>query len=132
MKYTFHLLLAALALHTQMAAGDDTACQSVYGHALSACARSLDWLTPNPRAGAQRACVDGALLTRAYCVSGTNACLDNCQSAYENSVAACEVTFAPVVCAGDATCETIILQQGDNCISHAVSVLDSCSAACPQ
>jgi hypothetical protein len=132
MKYTFHLLLAALVLHPQYAAGDDIECQAVYGQALSTCARSLDWLTSNPRAGAQKACVDGARLTRAYCMSGINACLDYCQSAYEHSVASCEATFAPAVCTGGATCEAIILQQSDNCISHAVSMLEACSAACPQ
>lgn len=132
MKYTFQLLLAALVLHAQMAAGDDIACQTVYGQALSACARSLDWLTQSPRAGAQRACVDGALLTKAYCMSGSNACLDHCHGAYENSVAACEATFAPGMCAGGEACEAIILQESDSCISHAVGVLDSCSAACPR
>jgi hypothetical protein len=131
MKYTFRLLLAALALHAQVAAGDDSKCLADYRLAVRACVRSSDFLVPTERAGAQRACVEGALLTKAYCVSGTNACLDTCQIAYEDSVAACEVTFAPAICAEGATCEEIIRQQRDNCTSHAVGVLDSCSAACP-
>jgi hypothetical protein len=131
MKKIFHLLFAGLALHTPIAAGDDIKCQTDYRLAVRACVRSLDFLIPGVRTGAQRACVEGAVLTKAYCMSGTNACLDNCQVAYEDSVAACEETFAPATCAGGATCEAIILQERDNCISHAVGVLDSCSAVCP-
>ena len=131
MKNAFRLLLAAFALHAQVAAGDDLKCRAVYAQAVSACARSLDLLVLNGRAGAQKACVEGAVLTRAYCMAGTNACLDKCQAAYANSVTACEETFAPAVCGEDATCEAIILQQRDNCISSAVSTLDACSAACP-
>ncbi len=131
MKHIFHLVLAAFVLHTQFAAGDDIKCKTVYGQAVRACARSLDLLTLNVRAGAQKACVEGAVLTRGYCMSGISACLEKCQAAYENSVSACEVTFAPAICAGGETCEAIILQERDNCISNAVGVLDSCSAACP-
>jgi hypothetical protein len=131
MKYTFRLLLAALALHAQVAAGDDSKCLADYRLAVRACVRSLDFLIPGVRTGAQRACVEGAVLTKAYCMSGTDACLDTCQAAYEDSVAACEETFAPATCAGGVTCEAIILQERDNCISHAVGVLDSCSAVCP-
>jgi hypothetical protein len=131
MRDTFHLLLAVLALHAQVAAADDIKCRTDYGLAVRACVRSLDFLIPGVRAGAQRACVDGALLTKEYCMSGANACLDNCQVGYEESVAACEEKFAPAICAGGATCEEIILHERDNCIFNAVSVLDSCSAACP-
>jgi hypothetical protein len=132
MKYTFHLLLAALALHTQIAAGDDIKCQTDYGLAMRACVRSLDFLNPSVRAGARRACVDGARLTKASCMSGTDACLDNCPVGCEDSVSACEATLAPAICAERATCEEIILQERDKCISNAVSVLDSYSAVCPR
>jgi hypothetical protein len=131
MKSTFHWFFAALVLHTPIAAGDEIKCKTAYGEAISACARSLDLLALDARSGAQKACVEGAVLTRAYCMSGVDACLDDCQASYEHSVAACEVTFASAACAGNVSCEAIIRQQSDNCISHAVSVLDSCSAACP-
>jgi hypothetical protein len=131
MRDAFHLLVAVLALHAQVAAADDIKCQMDYGLALRACVRSLDFLSPGVRVGAQRACVEGALLTKAYCMFEANACLDDCEFGYEDAVAACEVTFAPAICLGGATCEEIILQERDNCISNAVGVLDSCSAACP-
>ena len=131
MKSAFALFLAALALHAEVAAGDEIRCRTAYGQAVRACARSLDLLALSGRAGAQKACVEGAVLTRAYCMSGINACLDKCEGTYESSVAACEETFAPALCAENATCEAIILQQRDNCISSAVSALDFCSAACP-
>jgi hypothetical protein len=131
MKSRFYLFFAALALHTQIAAGDDINCKATYGQALRACARSWDLLISNGRAGAQKACVEGAVLTRAYCMSGIDACLDHCQVSYEKSAAACEATFAPATCAEETRCESIILQQRDNCISNAVSGLDSCSQACP-
>jgi len=131
MKNMAHLFLAALVLHAQAALGDDVKCKTDFGQAVRACARSLDLLALDARGGAQKACVDGAVLTKAYCMSGTNACLDRCQVAYESSVGACEATFAPAMCAENATCEAIIQQQRDNCISNAVGTLDFCSAACP-
>jgi hypothetical protein len=131
MKTLSCLFFAALVLHTQIAAADDTRCKTVYGQAVRACARSADLLVINGRAGAQKACVDGAVLTRSYCVSEINACWNNCQASYEKSVVACEATFAPAICAGEMACESIILQQRDNCISHVVSGLDACSEACP-
>jgi hypothetical protein len=132
MKTILHLFLAALALHVQGAAADDLECRKAHGEAISACARSLDLLAQAMRAGAQKACIDGAVLTRSYCMSEVDECLDNCQRSYENSVAVCEATFNPTACAGSATCEAIILQQRDNCVSSVVNVLNSCSAACPQ
>lgn len=131
MRNIFYLFFAVLVLHTQIAAGDDTRCKTVYGQAMRACARSSDLLALNGRAGAQKACVEGAVLTRSYCMSGINACWDNCLASYDKSVAACEANFAPDICAGEITCESIILQQRDNCISNGVSGLDSCSDACP-
>jgi hypothetical protein len=132
MKNIFHLFLAAFVLQAQGGAADDLECRTAHRQAISACARSLDLLALDARAGAQKACVDGAVLTRGYCMSGIDECLDNCQRSYENSVAACEATFDPADCGGGAACEAIILQQADNCVSNVVSVLDSCSAACSQ
>ena len=131
MKNIFCLFFAALALHAPNAAGGDIQCKATYGEAMRSCARSWDLLTSSARAGAQKACVEGAVLTKAYCMAGVNACLDKCQASYERSAAACEGTFSPAICAGDEKCEAIILQQGDNCISSVVNALDSCSAACP-
>ncbi len=131
MKIIVHSFIAALVLHIQVAAANDISCRTDYLQTVSACARSLDLLASNARAGAQKACVVGARLTRAYCMSGADACLDRCHVAFERSVAACETTFAPAVCAGGVACEAIILQQSDNCVSNAVSELDFCSAACP-
>jgi hypothetical protein len=131
MKTFLHLFVGALALHASIAAADDAQCRSDFGQAMRSCARSWELLTSNTRSGSQKACVDGALLTKAYCLSGVNACLDRCQASYQHSVAACEATFSPTVCAGGEKCEAVILQENDNCVSSTVSVLDACSAACP-
>jgi hypothetical protein len=131
MKTFFHLFVAALALHASVAAADDAQCRSAFGQAMRSCASSWELLTSNSRSGAQKACVDGAVLTKAYCLSGVSACLDRCQVSYERSVAACETTFSRTMCAADAKCEAVIAQENDNCISSAVGVLDVCSAACP-
>jgi hypothetical protein len=131
MKNMLPLFFAMLALHAPLAAADDVKCRTVYVHALKACARSPDLLALSGRAGAQKACVEGAAITRTYCMSESNACWENCQARYDRSTAACEADFAPAVCGGETMCESIILQQRDNCISHVVSGLDSCSDACP-
>jgi hypothetical protein len=130
MKNMFRLFFAALVLHTQSAAGDDIKCTTAYRQAMTACARSFDGLTMVVRAGAQRACVDGARLTQAYCMSGSNPCLDDTLAAYDRSLARCEADFDPAACAGELACEQIIAQQRDNCISYTVSVLDARTAAC--
>jgi hypothetical protein len=130
MKSTSILFSAALLLHAGAAPGDDIACRKTYTHTLSTCARSLSALDPDGRAGAQRACVEGARLTQAYCVSGVDTCLDDSLNAYDRSAAACEAGFDPSACAGGVVCEQVIAQQRDNCLSHAVSVLDARTAAC--
>lgn len=130
MKNIFYLFFAALVLHTQFAAGDEFKCTTAYGQAMRACARSLDLLTMNVRAGAQRACVEGARLTQAYCMSGSNPCLDDALAAYDRSLATCEADFDPAACAGELACEHIIAQQRDNCLSYTVSMLDAHTAAC--
>jgi len=132
MKSTLIWFVAALALHTQLAAGAGIGCRRSYADAVGACAQPSNLADPGLRAGAQRACVDGARITRSYCMSAVDACLDQGETAYEGSVAACETTFDPAVCAAGSTCEDTILQQRANCISVAVSVLASGAAACPR
>lgn len=124
------LFAAALVLHAGAASGDDVTCRQTYGDTLRSCARTLSLLNPDLRAGAQRACVEGARLTRTYCISAIDACPDDCLLAYDRSVPACETVFDSVVCAGGAECERTIAQQRDNCLSFAVDVLHACSTAC--
>jgi len=130
MKSKALLFSAAFLLSSGAVLADDSACRQTYSQTLSACARSLNMLESNRRAGAQRACVDGARLTQAYCMSGTNACLDDKLVAYDRSLAACEADFDPAACAGVLACEQIIAQQRDNCLSYTVSMLDARTAAC--
>lgn len=130
MKRMSILFSAALLLHAGAAPGDDIACRKTYSQALGTCARSFDVLDPDARAGAQRACVEGARLTQAYCVSGMDACLGDSLLAYDRSVAVCEAGFDPTACFGGVVCEQVIAQQRDNCVSHEVSVLDARTAAC--
>lgn len=94
------MLLAALVLHSEAVAGDDIACLQTYGQTVRTCAHTLNLLSPDLRAGAQRACVEVARLTLAYCMPGINVCLDNSQVADDRSVAACEAVVDSAVCAG--------------------------------
>jgi hypothetical protein len=130
MKSMSILFWAALVLHAGAAAGDDVACRQTYSQAVRTCAHTLNLLSPDVRAGAQSACVEGARLTQGYCVSGISACPDDCLVAYDRSLAACEAGFDSAVCAGGVVCAQIIVQQRDNCLSYAVGVLDACTAAC--
>jgi hypothetical protein len=130
MKSMSWLFSAALLLHAGAVTADDNACRQTYSQTLSACAHSLNMLDPNRRAGAQRACVEGARLTQAYCMSGSNTCLDDNLFAYDRSLAACEADFDPAACAGRLACEQVIAQQRDNCVSYTVSMLDARTAAC--
>jgi hypothetical protein len=130
MKSLSWLFFAVLLLHAEVAPADDMACRQAYSRSLNACARSLDMFDPNGRAGAQRACVDGARLTQAYCMSESNACLNDGLAAYDHSLAACEAEFDTAVCAGEMVCEQVIAQQRDNCLSYTVTMLDVSTAAC--
>lgn len=130
MKSQSLLFSAALLLHAGVVPADDIACRQTYSQTLSACARPLNVLDSNRRAGAQRACVEGARLTQAYCMSESNTCLDDNLVAYDRSLAACEADFDPAACAGGLTCEGIIAQQRDSCLSYMVSMLDARTAAC--
>jgi hypothetical protein len=130
MKSMSFLLSAAFVLHAGDASGDDMACRQTYSRTLSECAHTLRLLSPDLRAGAQRACVEGARLTQAYCASGSNVCLDNCLATYDRSGAVCETVFDSGICAGGAVCAQTIIQQRDNCLSYGVGVLDACTAAC--
>ena len=132
MKNAICSFLAALALQAQVATGGDIDCRTRYVQAVGACAQLSNLFDPGLRAGAQIACVDGARITRSYCMSETDACLDYRQVAFDNSAAGCEATFDPTVCAAAAACEDTILQQRANCISVAAGVLASGTAACPR
>ncbi len=130
MTSTMRWFIAALALQAPFAAGGNLGCRESYRDAVGACAQPSNLPDPALRAGAQTACVDGARLTRSYCTTGIDACLDGGEAAYERSVAACAATFDLVVCRGGPTCEDTLLQQRANCIHSAVGVLASGAAAC--
>lgn len=132
MKRTLRWFIAALALQPPFAAGGDVECRQGYRDALGACAQPSNLPDPVLRAGAQRACVDGARLTRSYCMSAMDAWLDGGEAAYERSVAACEATFDPAACGAGATCADTLLQQRANCIAVAVGVLASGASASPR
>lgn len=132
MKSTLRWFIAALALQPPFAAGGDVECRKSYRDALGACAQPSNLPDPALRAGAQMACVDGARITRSYCMSATDAWLDDGEVAYVTSVAACEATFDPAVCGVGPTCADTILQQRANCIAVAVGELASGTAASPR
>jgi hypothetical protein len=124
----FTLFTGAVATQTV----DKQACQKAYSDTVAACAKNLSFLEPITRAGAQKACVQSAKLARDACLAGgpSSACIDSCQTVYNNSVVACEVTFNPADCGGAYTCERIVTQQRADCVSQAVTALDACTAAC--
>lgn len=119
-------------MQAPFALATDIDCQKDYGQRVAACAQALDFLAPNVRAGAQKACVEDAKLAKDACLSGVNVCLDNCQTAYNNNVATCEQSFDPYICFGNPSCEATVLQQRADCVSAAVDTLNACTAACPQ
>jgi hypothetical protein len=130
MKRIFSFLLLLLSHCIAMA--DDSTCQKEYGQRVAQCAKGLDFLSPNIRAGAQKACVQDAKVARDACTSGINTCVNDCQTVYNNTVTVCEQTYNPAICSGNPTCEQVVLQQRSDCISAAVDTLNACTAACPQ
>lgn len=112
---------------------DRQACQMAYSTSVTQCAQGLDFLEPATRAGAQKACVQGAKLKRDICMAGTPppTCQDSCQAAYNISVSSCESSYDPASCGGNLFCEGIISSQRAACIGNATNALNSCTAACP-
>lgn len=58
-------------------------------------------------------------------------CVDSCQTAYNNIVAICEQTYDPAICGGDTSCEQLVLEFRNNCISSAEIGLNQCRASQP-
>ena len=132
MKTALRLLIAALVLPSAVALSDDNECEKQFGEDVAYCAHSLSFLSPNVRAGAQKACVQEAKLAKEACMSGVNVCLTGCQTTYDDSVTFCQTAFDPTVCGTDTTCQQIILTNQAACITNAVTTLDACTASCPQ
>lgn len=124
------LIAAALTPYLGSANAGDQRCADSYGQTLRGCARSLDLLDAELRAGAQQACVEGARLTWAYCTPRIDACVEGCLAAYDRSLGACQAEFEPAICLAGSTCAGLVIQQRDNCTSHAVGTLDACTATC--
>lgn len=118
---------------THAAYADDSQCQKSYGDAVSSCAHDLSFLSPNIRAGAQKACVEDAKIAKDYCLNGVNVCLDNCQASYDSGVVHCNNTYDPSTCEdGDLFCQQLTTQLRADCTSAAVNTLNSCTASCQQ
>lgn len=126
----FGAALAAFAQSTTVR----QACQTTYANEVTTCAKGLSFLEPSTRAGAQKACVSSAKMKRSVCL-GEGApdpvCQQSCASAYDMSVAQCQITYNPLDCGNSAICTQIVTQQQSICISDAVTVLNTCTAACP-
>lgn len=129
-------VLAAAAVSTGASAQliDAKVCQQTYVAAVTACAHGLQFLEPNTRVGAQKACVQTAQANRDVCLNGVSpaVCLANCQSTYNSTVAQCEAAHNPDNCpAGDTICVVLTQAARTNCIGQAVDALQQCTAACP-
>jgi len=127
------LMFAALLMTSAQAFAADNVCQKNFGAAVSQCAKNLDFLAPNIRAGAQKACVDDAKLAKVVCESGTvdnSQCLNACQATYESNVISCQNAYNPAQCGGNLACEAYYINQRADCISNSVNILNSCSQSC--
>jgi hypothetical protein len=127
---TLCLPLSALA---QLTVEQRQACQLSYRTAVSQCAQGLNFLEPQTRAGAQKACVESAKLKRDVCLAGgpPPTCQESCQAVYDIQVANCMLTFNPSICGTDLVCQQIIQQQQSDCIAGATQTFNECVAACP-
>lgn len=75
----------------------------------------------------------GALISGANSViTPPNACLDACQTTYDQAQNFCVLTYDPSSCGGNTTCEGIVQQQLDQCLSDAGTALNQCFASCSQ
>lgn len=132
MKQFLFTIVAFFALNSQIASAEtDTACNKAYGQTVSFCAQGLSALSPNMRAGAQKACVAEAKIAKEQCLSGVNLCLDACTAQYDNNVAQCNAVYDPALCNGNLSCEAFINAQRSACTSASVDVLNACNASCP-
>jgi hypothetical protein len=136
MKLSFLLVATFATLFSQIAAAADNTCQKNFGLAVASCATSLNFLSPNVRAGAQKACVDDAKSAKALCLNGTPppSCLETCQTNYNNNINYCEQAYTDAInniCFGDQACVVVYTQQRADCISTSVNILNSCTASCP-
>lgn len=132
MKQVLFMLVAFFAFNSQIAsAGTDTACNKAYGQTVSFCAQGLSALSPNMRAGAQKACVAEAKIAKEQCLSGVNFCLDACTDQYDSNVAQCNAVYDPAICGGNASCVAFVNAQRAACTSASVDLLNSCNASCP-
>jgi hypothetical protein len=133
-KTSFLLVVALATLITDVAAATDNTCQKNFGLAVASCATSLSFLSPNVRAGAQKACVTDAKLAKDLCLNGAPppSCLETCQTNYSNTINYCDPTYTNSLqgCGGDTVCEALLLQQKSDCIAASVDILNSCMASC--
>lgn len=133
MKIRLVLILALCSGAAMAQTSDAQTCQKNYATAISGCAQGLNFLEPSVRAGAQKACVKKSKMPRDSCLNGSVSpvCLDSGLAAYNITAAACVTNNNPPNGGGDVICEEILQQQQDDCISEAVTTLNTCNASCP-
>lgn len=137
------LLFAVVCFFTMLATPamaqltDARVCQSQYASAVSTCATGLNFLEPNMRAGAQKACVQNVQTQRNLCLNGGSpqSCPLACQTTYTNTIAYCEATYNPddpnICTPGDAICVIVTTNNRSNCVVQATEALNTCNASCP-
>lgn len=126
-------LVAAVLPSSSQTTGDRQECQKAYVTKITGCAQGLGFLEKIVRAGAQKACVEGAKVSRNSCLAGVvvPTCQDSCLAAYNILQQSCETAFSPAVCGGVVECEAEVLSQRANCVAVALDILNACTASCP-
>lgn len=131
--FSIFMLCCSFAFASASFAADNE-CGRAYGQSVKSCAESLEFLAPNVRAGAQKACVEDAKISKEACQSGVNTCLEDCNTSYQSSLGACESSYQQnlIYCDGDTVCNAYYLNQKSICESASVDTLNSCTASCQQ
>jgi hypothetical protein len=120
MRIFLSIILSAMVWTSPSIAADE--CQNIYLNTVRECAK-LPY---------RSTCVQTAIGAREACKKGPNQCILTCQATYESNVISCQQAYDPAVCSGNIACEAFYNQQRADCISQSVTILNSCSNACPQ
>jgi hypothetical protein len=135
-KIIFGLILAVLLIQAEKAIAADNQCQKAFGQNVASCQHLLinQTLSPTIRSDAHKACVDTATATRESCLSGTPACLDQCQISYDGANLSCHQTYDPLIqnCGLNQTCTDFYQGAENSCLTQAQLSGSICQYSCNQ
>jgi len=124
-------------LFAQAAVAADNTCEKNFGLDVAYCAQTIQntqFSTPKERVDWQKACVDQAKINKMVCESGgppPPTCTEQCQIQYDTNALLCRQQYDPTICGGSVSCEQAVLLNQAACLSQALTVFNTCVAACP-